>query len=275
MAGTRRMRVTVDATRGRAKTRAIRRAADANAREVSLVHARVLVNALDSLSPRDTRRYVRGWQMAGRDLGVWSSVDTVRRSERADLIASRLERQIERIEKAIDTLERDAEKKRELVDLWFTSRGRKLSPGARRMLRRAEKNYLEAARLKVVLGRAEDQLARFEASGGTAILIYASRSRRSRSSNQPVDGVKRRSRRRRIHTVRDQVYGGVGTMRSIGGGVVLTELHNKEAHASIVERRHSPLSRARAVASAKAVPMARRMAKTRLKRDMAAAGHPI
>jgi hypothetical protein len=227
-----------------AKTRRVQRASPAVARRVLLTHAEVFVRSINLTSPRDTRRYVRGWQMAGRDLGVWATVEGVRPSARRELHLDRLQSQVERIENIIATLEKDAAEKRRLVALWFTSKGRKISQGGRRMLRQAKEREREIERLYSDLERAERELAKLV--GNEASIVFWGR--RGRAASVNPDGTRVRRRRRRLHTVRDKIYGGRGVIVVGANGRAVMSLHNREAHARLVEARYEPVRKARAAA---------------------------
>ncbi len=239
------MGVRIDTNGARRTTHEVERKASAVARSIALAHSEHFVRAIHLTSRRDTRRYVRGWQMAGRDLGVWDVVEPVRPSASAERHIETLEKQIARLEKSIGILEKDAKEKRRLFDLWFTSRGRKVTPKGRQMLRRAARAEDRAKVLYELLGRAERELEKYLASPG-AIVFYAARGARSRAKAN-LDGTKRKSTRRRLTTVRDKVYGGTGRI-IFSGATARVTLHNKEAHTSLVERRYHTVREARRVA---------------------------
>lgn len=163
-------------------------------------------------APRDTNRFVRGWIMAARDVKATRvAVPAVKPSRyRAEILAI-LEGQVAVLARALD-------RKRGVLDRWYTARGRSVSRGYGARLRR------EVAAAERRLRRAVEELAK--ARGESAALLF--------------DAVRGG---RRVSTVRERIYGGSGAYLEAGGRV-FARLHNKEPHARIVERRTGLLRRA-------------------------------
>lgn len=252
------MPVKVDTRRLMARVTVLEGNVHGALKQMGLAHVREFVWQANAMSPRDTHRYVRGWQMAGRDLGVWAAVEPVQKSARAELHIDVLERQITRLEVAIGHVEAGAAEKRRLVDLWFTSRGRKLTPGGRRMQRDAVALETRARQMYKLLGRAEEELAKYNGAEG-AILIDAGKHGQGhrvkpthRYGGDPARKYPNRSRR--LTTVRDKVYGGQGSWQNLGGRRMVFTLHNMEPHASFVERKSRVRAKARAAAMTRVPP---------------------
>lgn len=193
------------------------RAVDDAALEAVVSAADAVVDELERIAPRDTQRYVRGWQMAMRQAGQgvpgakYRVVDPVRESRFMAQNYERLNRQVKRIEKTIEFRERR-------LRLWYDNKNRKPDAWYRDQVKRI-KQY------KKLLERAKVQRRLIDDDEGTAIVIGASK------------------KGRRLITVRTKIYGGMGSHWAREGRAGV-KLKNLEAHASIVESNSHPLQKA-------------------------------
>lgn len=230
--------------------------------DATLAAAGVFVKRVAAKAPRDTRRYVRGWILAGRAAGV------------TDLVAppiqpGQYERFYrERLVKQRDDWQRMLEIARRQVAFWQGARGRgRLSPGQRAELRQAEKDLRVAER---TARRAQEELAKFNA--GPLSTVYG------------VDGVDagdeasgalvifgKRGKRRLTVTVRNKVYGGNGYVRFMGSKAVVV-LINLEPHSKIVEKRTGIVAASLKAAKAVGLVVARRLYVRAVNRQYVAGG---
>lgn len=166
-------------------------------------------------SPRDTNRYIRAWAMAGNAAGVAGApfpVAAVQNSEFRDQLIQRLESQLGRYERSVKYWSDLLEKRYYIpgrTDQWKADAERKLATAIKR------------------LGRSQEELDKYINAEG-AIVIF------------------RKAKRGLNVTVRDKVYGGNGWVQW-SNGLPLVVLHNKEGHASIIEKQHRVVSRGRSV----------------------------
>lgn len=183
----------------------------ANRRDARTVATRVLVETFvrDVIknSPVDTHRFKRAYQMAGNDLGVGPfMVDSVQKG-RYDANLKRLQNQVARYEYYKERAERA---------------GRTMYKGVKKT--GIDQGYvLTLQRLR----RARMELAKFEQGGPGSIVIGGRKSGKF--------GV--------LATVRTKVYGGSGQW-IISGDTTIARVHNKEAHASLVQRNTRVVSNA-------------------------------
>lgn len=184
----------------------------ANRRDARTVALRVMVETVikDVIqnSPVDTHRFKRAYQMAGNDLGVGPfMVDPVEKG-RYDENLKRLRNQVHRYEYYKERAERND----------------------RTMYKGVKKVGIDQGYVKVLqrLRRARIELAKFEEGGPGSIVIGGRRGRGTYSV---------------LATVRTKVYGGAGQW-IISGDTTIARIHNKEPHASLVQRNTRVVSNA-------------------------------
>lgn len=200
--------------------------------ELARQHMREFNREMTAIAPRDTHRYVAAWQGAAKQIGAAEFVEPLRPSAFRALQMDRLDRQIVQLENLIDRTRKGAQELRRLYDLWFTSRGRKITAAGRRMLRQSAKMEADAEQMQERLARAELQYELL-AANESAIVIWG---RMGRSARVRPDGTKTRRRKGTLHTVRAKIYGGRGTMMPVGSTSTVATLENLEAHARLVGR---------------------------------------
>ena len=181
----------------------------------------LLVDTLETLSPRDTNRYVRAWIQAGRDAGVTEKpMPPLRASRNRERYLEKLRAQLEfwagRLRYARGRMEQYEN---------HDAQARPRKDGTPRAKRTAQPYY---AKMKRLARRAEKQIERAareleKAEGSEAFVFF------------DVEGITQRRQGRSLSTVRDTVYGGEGRMLR-HGTTAYVELRNKEPHARIVER---------------------------------------
>lgn len=185
-------------------------------REAITRDGRLIVRVIERIAKRDTNRYVRAWLQAGNRAGLGPfTVPLVQRSKHWDEFLIKLEDQIKHFEAS-------ALKKRRLIDAWYTSKGRKLDGYGRKLESEAVKAEWRAR-------RAWEELRKY--IGSASPLFFA------------ADAYVERGNQRKLSTVREKIYGGDGALTDMNGRTVLT-LHNKEPHATIVERRYHTMAAA-------------------------------
>lgn len=214
-------RFSVDSSRMRAKLRATEYAAD-EARDAAVeTLGAFVVDTLETLSPRDTNRYVRGWIDAGRKAGVTDKpLPPVVASRDREKVLEKLRAQVEFWQGRLDYA-RGRMRQYEEADATAAPR----RDGKPRSKRTAQPYYAKMKRLErrsvKQLQRAGEELAKAEGSEG--VIFF------------DMEGIVQRRQNRSLSTVRDTVYGGDGrVIRSGASGIV--ELINREPHATIVER---------------------------------------
>lgn len=183
----------------------------ANRRDARSVALRVLVETFVAdvvkNSPVDTHRFKRAYQMAGNDLGVGPyMVDSVKPG-RYNANLRRLQNQVRQYEYFKQRAERS---------------GRTMYKGVKKV--GIDQNYvLVLQRLR----RARQELAKLEEGGPGSIVI----------------GGRGRGKYGVLATVRTKVYGGSGQW-IISGDTTIARVHNREAHASLVQRNTRVVSNA-------------------------------
>jgi len=191
---------------------------DAARRESVAVLANEVVRFIITKAPRDTNRYVRGWQAAQNDISKASRtvgsvpLDTIRPSRYAAQILTRIRKQASYWTAVRTKLEQRAETYR-------SSGVKEGSPRMTRLLKSVEK-------VKEIERRARDMLRDLNEnpdSATHAILIGG-----KKSLNPYTFGRLARSSR--------AFYGGYARMADIGGETFI-EVKNLEPHANIVESR--------------------------------------
>lgn len=186
-------------------TEGLRRRSALSMRDLSAAHRRALESAVGPAmaeaarrAPRDTGRYRRGAAMAANAAGQSLAVPEVRSSRFAQRYRRILEDQIFDFE-------------RDLSEATIAEASSTATGVRRERLRKR----IERARKRIQ--RAREELAAFEASGGTAVVMVAGKGRR-------------------LTTVRARLYGGSASFRSREGESTLAA-RNREPHARLVEAR--------------------------------------
>ncbi len=208
------VKLTYDGLKRRAKVFA---EGAARARRDAVTHdGRLIIRVIERIAKRDTNRYVRAWLQAGNQAGLGPfTVPAVQKSKHWEEFLAKLEEQIKHFNDV-------AAKKRRLIDAWYTSKGRRLDSYGRKLESDAVKAEWRAS-------RAYEELGKFVKSPSA---LYFGATAYVERGNQ-----------RTLSTVRGTIYGGAGSIVTTNGRTVLT-LHNKEPHATIVERRHHTMAAA-------------------------------
>lgn len=180
--------------------------------------------ALVRQAPKDTTRYAGGWAQAATAAKLVAiPTPKVVPSRFADGWLDRLDDQVRKMEALV-------KRKQETFDWWtgvlrrrYIEKGRqgKWRNDCQRKVDNALKNLRQAEQL---LKRAEEEREKFLEARGTAIVIFGGKKRNLKVTVRPI------------------VYGGSGRLIQNRGSAVFL-LHNREAHATIVESR-KPLVRA-------------------------------
>lgn len=181
----------------------------------------LFVEAIDSLTPKDTNRLANGWIDAGRKAGVTDQpLRPIVASANQDKYISQLNEQIDFWIARIRFYEGRMR--------WYEEQDAKALPkknGKRRKRRTSQPYYRKMKRLEKKsrkrLVRSIEELEK--ALSGDGFLFYDAESYVNRRQN------------RSLSTVRDKVYGGDGYVDQIGAKIIVT-LINKEPHARIVEK---------------------------------------
>lgn len=169
-------------------------------------------------APRDTNRYVRGWAQAGNAAGVVGAPFA-----EAELQPSKYRgRLIFRLELQVADYERLLKYWRDIIENRYKAQGR-----TGKWLADAEKQRNRTQRR---LERAQEELQKFQ-SNDYALVIFR---KQNKSGGLTV-------------TTREQVKGGTGSVEWAGDRPFIL-LHNREPHASIVEKQHRVVARGRVYA---------------------------
>lgn len=239
------MEARIDTSVLRGKLAGLEQRADAAAAAVLLSGADTFVGFMDKFARRDTGRYVRGWIEAGNDLPIPQRRPPALKASRWEQkIRGALESQIDRLVKQINSLHG-------ILDAWYYSKGRPLNAWARG--KQAEVN-----RLTRRLERAVGQYREYLGADGPVIAFDVFSQGRTKITREGV------RKRLRLTTVRTKIYGGEGTLRAGPDGPSVI-LHNREPHASLVERRYRFVARARGMVRALTEAEGRRIATRHLK----------
>lgn len=155
-------------------------------------------------APRDTNRFVRAWQQAGNDLGVGPFVLTPIESGRYLANVRRLRKQVALYDFRVQA---------------YIKADRMYYKGVKKS--GLDKGYVRA---KKQLDRAEAELAKLLEAGEESGAIIIGGRRKAKSTSLS-----------RLATVRTTVYGGQGRW-IVTPDQTLARIHNREPHASIVNR---------------------------------------
>ena len=242
-----------------ARWRALRERIQTSGPRGAVESAALFLRALQEFTHRDTRRYIRGWEMAYNDCArsaglpdMYRNLSTLRRSQYRDEYVRIL------VEQNNALLYRYKAKARMLYS-WYDSKGRKHDKFYNDQKRKLEK-------LGKRIDRAAEELDRLLADAdGTALLM------KNVNRAQVIEGNKLSNvdlstedaaLKTRLATVRTKVYGGTGKTFGAGNRWFCT-MHNLEAHCRVVEWRFNTVAKARAVTGSFGV---RRVARTMIER---------
>ena len=219
-------KVTLDDRVWRSRVEAAERVLPFAAEEAAVAQAGVFVDAVAVLTRRDTNRLVRGWIIAGRQVGATErAVPPVQVSKRGAEIERKLTEQVERttaIWRMWRSWQEHYQRERRTGQPYY----RKITRELRKADRRRE--------------RAVEQLRLFLEADGVGVIFF------------DVENPTQRNQNRRLSTVRTNIHGGKGEVVRTGdaAGVALTNL---EPHFWVVERNPSLGHPATAAATAAAV----------------------
>lgn len=196
-----------------------------------------IIRRCDSIAPRDTNRYVRGWQQAGNTAGITRiRLASVKASGNHDKFVEILTKQYQ-FWRTIEEQTTEAYKRlygyRDSAPSSKRRRSAGMTPGQREM----QKRILKARRN---VERAQQELERVVTHKEAAILI---------GGFTPFDKGLKNGGRSLTATVRVNIYGGQGNITDTPTETFVY-LHNKEPHSQIVERNTKTLAKATAAAKA-------------------------
>lgn len=244
------------------------------------------VDIIEMLSPRDSNRYLRAWQIAANDAGLPARpVLAIKASANRDQYIAALERQVAlwageyrkhagwrrraEQEDAAAGLRRDGTPRaRRTKQRWYKDAGRKMR-AAQKNLDRAREELEKALKTEGILlidrghfsGLMNDAGRYASGATGTGFGFGTSR------SGGP--GKRRRT------TVRDKIYGGEGQITTVitpfGHRTVMT-LRNMEPHARIVEKRHQVAATAKALMRTSGVRGVEKSTRDAIRQRMKTAG---
>lgn len=171
-----------------------------------------LMARVSATAKRDTNRYVRGFLMAGRDLGAnVGPIPNVQPSKHAKRIRELIERQVERFGFAL------GKTKRELEYLYPLGRPKRPRSTAYAEL------FAKERELEKLYQRAKEELDKLNEGGEATLLIGFLH------SGQAQKG-------RKLLSVRHRVYGGDGKF-VVSRGATYAVVTNREPHAKILEKK--------------------------------------
>lgn len=187
----------------------------------------VFVDTLEIVSPADTNRFIRGWQLAANDAGlppraVLPVKDSARRDEFIEALESQVAYWVGEAEDAQERIDSyDAiDAQRPLKKDGTPRKSKRSSPAYARAVRRRNTAIREITKAEEILG---------EAVGAEGFLLFD----KGGFAAGRRGGYGKRKRFR--STIRTRVYGGRGSIED-AGGVAIVSLHNLEPHATIVAR---------------------------------------
>jgi len=175
-------------------------------------------------APADTHRYKRGWAIAGNQAGAGlHTVPRVRKSRYADKLAARLEQQLADLLRKVTLADKAA---KYWTDVYANryARVNRRDRWERDCRAKKDKAVKRAAKMQELVDFASQQIDRFKNGDAGELVIWGKSTRKDTAKS-------------RYASVRDKVYGGRGTWKTLPGGGTLLELKNLEPHASIVESR--------------------------------------
>lgn len=189
-------------------TRKIPEASKAQLRQITTS----LMRRIAVTAKRDTNRYVRGFLMAGRDLGSQEFIPPVVASKYAERIRDLIESQKDRLGFLLGKLTRE-------LNAMYPN-GRPKNP---RTTTYADM-FKRERELTKLYEKSKIELERLNQGGDSTLLIGFLGSGNAQSG-------------RKLLTVRNKIYGGVGRYIE-SRGTVYAVVINKEPHANILENKH-------------------------------------
>jgi len=209
----------------------IRQAAPAARVAMIRQHARSIVHGLASLSPRDTNRYVRGWIIAGKMVGVGDvPLPVIKESKYKREYIEAMLAQIERLEGKVQAIDG-------LIWAWYEKPGR----------RKAGYYHKLEDRKRVAehrVSKARDVLRRYIDRTDSIVMGVGINTRQLKGGGTRVRSWWAKDQGRQLSvTIRDRVYGGRGRLILAQHRAVLV-LSNLEPHARIIERKRGVLAAA-------------------------------
>lgn len=241
----------------KAKLKRLEGAAQLSAVEATRLLGNTFVDYVERTAPRDTNRYVAGWMEAANAAGLGPrTVPKIKPSELREKVYHRFEDQVSFWNRIAQQWKSRAEQWERLYNTRYVQTGRKgkYEQEARAELAKRKKYAAKAAKLAE---RAKDEFEALKANP-TATIIFGKGKKKGLKDEDDV-------RLGRLHTVRVPIYGGDG-QRLLVNGQVYYRLHNKEAHASIVESRHHTVKTALAIVGIAGVRRAKREVRDTLRR---------
>lgn len=195
-----------------------------------------VVGFMLTIAPRDTNRYARGWAQAGNKAGAGPfPLPPVIKSAYADKLAARLDTQLVRYQKMLDSQQRYFNYWDLLYQRRYVEKNR-TGKWARDAQRKRDAVAKKLDRLKELVERAKAAVEMFDKGNVDGALVIWGKGAKQ---------VKNPLAFSRQATVRDKIYGGDGRMFKADGRVFIT-IHNLEPHSSIIEKKHRVLARAMA-----------------------------
>lgn len=187
-----------------------------------------VIHAAASISPRDTNRYIRGWIIAGKMVGVTDvPLPVIRESKYSKEYIARLIEQQQKFEAQVARVDG-------LIYAWYDKPGRRRRGYYNRLL-------AERTRWQQRADRAREETEKFIRATGAIVIGVGVNVAGGKITGSFVRG----GGRKISVTVRDRVHGGRGRLFVNERRAVML-LHNLEPHAAIVERRQRVLGRAEA-----------------------------
>lgn len=225
------------------RTRANRRLGPAGRKRALAFLVTPVVRTVLATCPRDTQRYAYGWARAANSAGLGPFPEPeIRNSRFRDQMFTRLEWEEARFEKLARRAADVLKYWNDLLEKRYIRAGRTSGYWFRWTLTRRDRAARTLERLTERLEQVRGDLKTL--SGRTGVLTIFRKGSKSGMG--------------RTVTIRATVYGGSAQWLDLGDRTVL-RLHNKEPHATIVERRSKSLRAAQAAMRAAGIIPARRV----------------
>lgn len=228
------MAIKVDISKMKLAHASVRQALPAARVGLIRQYAASIVRNLATISPRDTNRYVRGWIIAGKQVGIHNiPLPVIKSSKYKEEYLGRLAEQVERFQSEVEAAE-------VLIDAWYHRKNRR---------RVGYYNTLLAKKTKAEhrLARAREEYEKFVRRDSSIVMGVGINTSKTRNGTRGRGSWVKSGGRRLSITVRDRVYGGNGRLIIRPDQAVLI-LSNLEPHSRIVERKRRVLAQADAAA---------------------------
>jgi len=197
----------VDASGLQKRIQLLRRNMPEISRQVAQEMNALLAWRVSDTSPRDTNRFLRGWLLAAKDVGPIPVIIPALRA------TSRHSEYIKYLQQELLRLETERKAVAGMIDFWYTSK-----PNRKRGTPAYNKMTSQVRKMDKWIVRVKEELVK---AGGDETVLLMDKERGKRNYS----------------TVRVGIYGGEGSIRRIGGKT-LVRWHNKEPHATIIERKY-------------------------------------